>query len=243
MPLLDRVTTLIRANLNDLVDKAEDPEKLLKQLLLDMQNQFMQVKTQVAIAIADQHLLEKKQRENLEAYHDWLRKAELALQNNEEDLARVALERSLTAENSAKNFAEQIEDQARQVQLLRDALHRLEQKTTETKAKSELLIAQHRRARLAMRTGTMSGKEFENEALLFRMQSKVAEAEALGHAQQVAGRPNAEQRLAALERTDQVERLLAELKTNLKSRVISNGSSPHNLLATGSEDDRNNPLK
>ena len=56
MPLLDRVTTLIKANLNDLIDKAEDPEKLLKQLLLDMQNQFMQVKTQVAIAIADQHL-------------------------------------------------------------------------------------------------------------------------------------------------------------------------------------------
>ena len=74
MPLLDRVTTLIKANLNDLVDKAENPEKLLKQLLLDMQNQFMQVKTQVAIAIADQHLLEKKQHENLEAQKEWMRK-------------------------------------------------------------------------------------------------------------------------------------------------------------------------
>ena len=56
MALLDRVATLVRANINDLIDKAEDPEKLLKQLLLDMQNQFMQVKTQVAIAIAGQHL-------------------------------------------------------------------------------------------------------------------------------------------------------------------------------------------
>lgn len=62
MPLIDRVMTLIKANVNDLVEKAEDPEKLLKQLLLDMQNQFMQVKTQVAIAIADQHLLEKSNR-------------------------------------------------------------------------------------------------------------------------------------------------------------------------------------
>ncbi len=236
MPLLDRVTTLIKANLNDLVDKAEDPEKLLKQLLLDMQNQFMQVKTQVAIAIADQHLLEKKQRENLEAYHDWLRKAELALLNNQEDLARVALERSLTAENAAKNFAEQIEDQAQQVQVLRDALQRLEQKTTETKAKSELLIAQHRRARLAMRTGAMSGKEFENEATLFRMQSKVAEAEALGHGHRIAGELNAEQRLAALERTDRVERLLADLKT----KVIANGSSPDHLLAGPGKDDGSN---
>ena len=64
MALLERVSTLIRANLNDLVDKAEDPEKLIKQVILDMQNQLLQVKTQVAIAIADQHLLERKQKEN-----------------------------------------------------------------------------------------------------------------------------------------------------------------------------------
>ena len=66
MALLERVSTLIRANLNDLIDKAEDPEKMIKQVILDMQNQLMQVKTQVAIAIADQHVLEKKQKENAE---------------------------------------------------------------------------------------------------------------------------------------------------------------------------------
>ncbi len=215
MPLLDRVTTLIKANLNDLVDKAENPEKLLKQLLLDMQNQFMQVKTQVAIAIADQHLLEKKQRENLDAQKDWLRKAELAVQKNEEDLARMALERSLTYENAAKNFAQQIEDQSHQVQLLRDALHRLEQKMTETKAKAELLIAQHRRARLAVRSGTGKMKDFESEAAFLRLESKVSEAEALGHGHLIAAGPNPEQRLAALEKSDQVDRLLADLKTRL----------------------------
>ena len=59
MALLDRVSRLVRANLNDLVDKAENPEKLLKQLLLDMENQRMQVKTQVAIAIAHWHVLDK----------------------------------------------------------------------------------------------------------------------------------------------------------------------------------------
>ena len=64
MALMERVSMLIRANLNDLIDKAEDPEKMLKQVILDMQNQLMQVKTQVAIAIADQHLLAKKQKEN-----------------------------------------------------------------------------------------------------------------------------------------------------------------------------------
>ena len=64
MALLERVATLVRANLNDLVDKAEDPEKMLKQVTLDMENQLLQVKTQVAIAIADEHLLAKKQKEN-----------------------------------------------------------------------------------------------------------------------------------------------------------------------------------
>ena len=64
MALMERVATLLRANLNDLIDKAENPEKMIKQVILDMQNQLMQVKTQVAIAIADQHLLAKKQQEN-----------------------------------------------------------------------------------------------------------------------------------------------------------------------------------
>jgi phage shock protein A len=212
MTLLDRVSTLIKANLNDLVDKAENPEKLLKQLLLDMQNQFMQVKTQVAIAIAHRHLLEKKQQENLDYQKDWIRKAELALQKNEEDLARQAVERSLMFENAAANFSQQIEDQSHQVQLLRDALHRLEQKTAETKAKSELLIAQHRRARLALRTGAAGKREFESDAALDRMRTKVFEAEAAGQAELAVNRNDLEQRLAALERSDQVERLLADLK-------------------------------
>ena len=75
MALLERVSTLIRANLNDLIDKAEEPEKMIKQVILDMQNQLMQVKTQVAIAIADQHLLMKMQKENEEAADQWVRKA------------------------------------------------------------------------------------------------------------------------------------------------------------------------
>ena len=62
MALLDRVATLVRANLNDLVDRAENPEKMLKQVILDMENQFIQVKTQVAIALADLHVLGKKEK-------------------------------------------------------------------------------------------------------------------------------------------------------------------------------------
>ena len=79
MALLERVSTLLRANLNDLIEKAEDPERLLKQIVLDMENQLLQVKTQVAIAIADQHLLDKKRAEQVEQASEWRRKAELAV--------------------------------------------------------------------------------------------------------------------------------------------------------------------
>ena len=79
MGLMERVATLLRANVNDLIDRAEDPEKMLKQLLTDMENQLLQVKTQVAIAIADQHLLEKKAVEQKETADGWRRKAELAV--------------------------------------------------------------------------------------------------------------------------------------------------------------------
>ncbi len=226
MPLLDRVATLIKANINDLVDKAENPEKLVKQLLLDMQNQFVQVKTQLAIAIADQHLLGKRQQENLQQQQEWIGKAELALQKNQEDLARVALERSLSYENAAKNFSQQIEDQSQQVQQLRDALHRLEQKMTDTKAKSELLIAQHRRARLAARAGTTTVNEADQDAAFDRLKMKVIEAEAVGQGQLAIGEPSIDQRFTAMERADQVDRLLRELKARSGGRISLN--SPAN---------------
>src|SRR5256885_13402713 len=180
MALMERVSTLVRANLNDLIDKAEDPEKMIKQVILDMRNQLIQVKTQVAIAIADQHLLEKKQQENLDSQRDWLRKAELAIDKNQEDLARVAIERSLTYENAAHNFAQQIEDQSHQGQLFRDALHKLEQKMTETKAKADLLITQHRRARLALRSGSTAMKNLDHDAAFDRLKHQGSETEPIG---------------------------------------------------------------
>jgi phage shock protein A len=113
MSLLDRVSTLLRANLNDLVEKAEDPERMLKQVVLDMENQLMQVKTQVAIAIADQHLLEKKKAEHEQQSAEWRRKAEMAVQKGQDDLARAALERALSQDQLAIGFTTQAEDQNR----------------------------------------------------------------------------------------------------------------------------------
>jgi hypothetical protein len=137
MALLERVATLVRANLNDIIDKAEEPEKMIKQVILDMQNQLLQVKTQVAIAIADQHLLEKKQKENQEKAAEWVRKAELAVDKKEDDLARAALERSISYRSLAGNFGEQHADQTVQVENLKLALRKLEQKLAEAQAKSD----------------------------------------------------------------------------------------------------------
>lgn len=212
MSLIDRVTTLIKANLNDLVEKAEDPEKLLKQLLLDMQNQYMQVKTQLAIAIADQHLLEKRQKESLDDQREWVRKAELAISKKEEQLARLALERSLGCETAAQNFTQQIEDQAQQVQTLKDVLHRLEQKTAETRARCELLVAQHRRARVAVRSGVAGFAELDHSARLDRVRSKVAQEAGLAYGQMAVLEPDASDKLEQLERRDKVDKLLADLK-------------------------------
>ena len=212
MALLERVTTLIKANVNDLVSKAEHPEKLLKQLLLDMENQLMQVKTQVALAVADQHLLENKQKDNLANQQDWVRKAELALKNGDEALARMALERSLTFETAAQNFSQQIEDQAHQVEMLKTALYRLEQKMAETRSKTDLLIAQHRRAKLSERAGTAVLEEFGQDAAFARMRDRVQEAEAVGEGHLALAEESPEKRLEQLEKADKVEKLLANLK-------------------------------
>src|SRR5437588_3704487 len=147
MALLERVSTLVRANLNDLIDKAEEPEKMIKQVILDMQNQLLQVKTQVAIAIADQHLLEKKQKENEEKAADWVRRAEIAVDKKQDDLARAALERCMSYKELGESFAQQVADQKLEVESLKTARSKLEQKLADANAKADLLIAQQRRSR------------------------------------------------------------------------------------------------
>jgi phage shock protein A len=214
MALLERVATLIRANLNDLVDKAEDPEKMIKQVTLDMQNQLLQVKTQVAIAIADQHLLEKKQKEHEDKIAEWTRKAELAVGKKEDDLARAALHRVESYREMAANFAQQVADQKAQVENLKSALRKLEQKLEEAHAKSDLLIAQHRRARAVgkahdARTAIGDGSK---SAAFDRMKRKVAHNEAVSQAKSELGADDIEDRLTAIEKEDRIEQLLAEMK-------------------------------
>lgn len=215
MSLMERVATLMRANLNDLIDKAEEPEKMLKQVMLDMHNQLMQVKTQVAIAITDQHLLVKKQKENEEKAAEWVRKAELAVDKKQDDLARAALERSLQCRAAADGLRDQLEHQSNQVDNLRSALRKLQDKLAEAQAKCDLLAAQHRRARALAKAGDaqMAATAGDGEMTLQRLESKVARAEALGQSTIEVVAESVEDRLATLDKHDQVERLLAEIKS------------------------------
>jgi phage shock protein A len=214
MSLLDRVSTLIRANLNDLIDKAEDPEKMIKQVILDMQNQLIQVKTQTAIAIADQHVLEKKQKDNADKEAEWLRKAELAVDKKQDDLARAALERSMSFRKMTGSFDSLVADQKVEVGNLKSALHKLEQKLAEAESKSEMLIAKHRRARMLAKASDaqMAIGDRSNSATFDRMQTKVQRAEAVSQVKAEMAGDNVEDKLAALEKQDEIEKLLNDIK-------------------------------
>ncbi len=215
MALLERVSTLIRANLNDLLDKAEEPEKMLKQIILDMQNQLMQVKTQLAVAVADQHLLEKKRKENEEKMAEWMRKAELAVDKKNDDLARAALERYRSCGLLEEGFREQVDHQKAQVETLKTALRGLEQKLQEAQSRSEMLVTRHRRARAAGKAHRAQHaiEQGASAEAFNRMKRKITHAEAVSEAEGELLRDDLEQRLARLGQEDEVEKLLSELKS------------------------------
>jgi phage shock protein A len=214
MALLERVSTLIRANLNDLIDKAEDPEKMIKQVILDMQNQLLQVKTQVAVAIADLHVLEKKQKETAEKHAEWTRKAEVAIDKGQEALARAALERTLSYQQLDENFAQQIADQKAQVEELKTALRKLDLKLAEARSMSDVLIAQHRRSRALSKASDarMAATNGSGAAAFDRMHKKVQRSEAVSQAKAEMLEDTTEEQLTALERGDRIDKMLEELK-------------------------------
>src|ERR671935_1700123 len=201
MGILDRVSTLVRANINDLIDRAEDPEKVVKQLIADMNNQLLQVKTQVAASIADEKQLYQRYQDNQEKAIEWQQRAELAVEKGQDDLAREALMRRNAFQQTASGFKEQYEQQSRQVEVLKDALHQLESKIQEAQTKEELLIARSRRAKAEtqIRT-TLSGLDTSSAmAGLERMEEKVNREEARASALAELDHDTVDQRFALLE--------------------------------------------
>lgn len=215
MGLLERVSTLIRANLNDMIDRAEDPEKMIKQVMMDMENQYLQVKTQVAVSIADQHMLEKKLRENEDSGKDWMRKAEVAVDKSQDDLARSALDRFHTSQRLALSYGEQVADQKLQVDALKSALQKLEQKLEEAKSKRDLLLARHRRSIALGKAAHAQTAVGENSksASFDRLKDRVHHTEAVAAAQVELLTDDVGEKLTRLDRDNEVERLLSDLKS------------------------------
>ena len=214
MGILDRVSMLLRANVNDLIDRAEDPEKVVRQLIIDMNNQLLQVKTQVAASIADEKMLYQRYQENQAKATDWEHRAELAVERGQDDLAREALSRRIAFAQTADGFKVQYDQQASQVEQLKDALHKLEAKIQEASTKQDLLIARSRRAKAETKIRTtLSGLDQSSALTSFaRIEEKVAMQEARAAALGELDSDTTESRFLMMEQESDVDRQLAALK-------------------------------
>jgi phage shock protein A len=236
MGILDRVSTLLRANINDLIDRAEDPEKVVKQLIADMNNQLVQVKTQVAAAIADEKQLYQRYQDNQAKASDWQQRAEMAVEKGQDDMAREALSRRNAFQQTADGFKQQYDQQAQQVEQLKDALHQLEMKIQDAQTKQELLIARSRRAKAEtqIRT-TLAGMDQSSALASFqRIEEKVNQQEARAAALGELDTDTMEHRFQLMEQESEVDRQLAELKAKkglaapaeAESKALGSGEPP-----------------
>jgi len=146
MGLFSRLGTLIRSNINELINKAEDPEKMLNQVLVDMKTQLVEAKKQVAVAIADEKRLKKQYEAEAAKATDWERKAMLAVKAGDDDLARAALARKADHEEVAHTLKQQWDAQKESVAQLKDALRGLDAKIEEAKRKRNILVSRQKRA-------------------------------------------------------------------------------------------------
>jgi phage shock protein A len=214
MNLLERVLILLRANLDSVVEKSDDPEKVLRQLQLDMRNQLVQVKTQVATAIAASHKLRTRSKEKMAEAETWLHKAEQAIQHNNDDAARSALTRYNDILKQAQRYQQQQKEQEQLVATMRDALRQLEAKIAEVETTIELLVARKRNALIQQRvlealnkTGSQKDRERASRA-----QEAVMEAEARARALADLHRRDLDSQLEQLSSEQLVEQQLHDLK-------------------------------
>ena len=158
MGVFDRISRIVRSNISDLLDRAEDPEKILQQIMVDMQQDLREAKLHVAAAIRDQKKLENQYQGNLDMADRCEKKAISAVESGDDILAKEALKRKRTYEQLARGYKEQLDEQTRSVQLLKTSLTALEAKIEEARRRKDLLIARQKRAQ-AQKTisETMSG--------------------------------------------------------------------------------------
>jgi len=232
MNLLERVLILLRANLNAVVEKSDDPEKTLRQLQLDMRNQLMQVKTQVATAISESRKLQGRAREKQAEADTWYKKAEHAVQHNNESAARDALTRYNDLLKLAGRYLQQQQEQDQLITTMRGVLRQLESKIAEVETTIELLVTRKRNAALQQRvydalskTGGTVDKEKANRA-----QDAVMEAEARARAMADLHKRDLDFQLDQLSSEQVIEQQLDELKAkkrNTKEPPLLHDGNPN----------------
>ena len=179
MGLFDRLSTLLRSNINDLISRAEDPEKMLNQILVDMRSQLAKAKQQVATAIADEKRLRDQADGEYRQAQDWEKRAMLALQENREDLAKQALVRQSEHMSHAQQLEQTWEAHRLETEKLKNSLRDLNDKIEEAKRKKNLLVARQRRAQAQKRIAeTMSSLSEKSAFEAFaRMEERIEQSE------------------------------------------------------------------
>jgi len=222
MNLLERVLTLLRANVNSMMEKADDPEMVLRQLQQDMRNQLVQVKTQVATAIAESHKLQQRNKEKATEAESWLKKAEQAIQQNNDTAARAHLGHYNDMLKQAQRYQQQQKEQEQLVTTMRGVLGQLETKISEVETTIDLLIARKRNALIQQRVfdalnKTGGTKEKERAA---KAKDAVLEAEARARALAELHKNDLDAQLNQLTQEQFVEQQMNELKAK------HNGTQP-----------------
>ena len=184
MGFFDRVGRLFRANLNDLVSRAEDPVKILEQSVADMQSDLIKLRQAVATAIASQKRIQNQAEQAENQAQTWYQRAELALKKGEEDLAKEALSRRKTYQETATALNGQLNAQGGQVEALKKNLLALEGKIAEARTKKDMLKARAQAAQAqAQLQGAVGGLNTNGSMAAFeRMEEKVQALEAQGQA-------------------------------------------------------------
>ncbi len=221
MGIFSRLAQLIKSNLNDLISKSEDPEKMLNQVVIEMNNQLIEAKKQVAASIADEKRLAKQGEQEQANAAEWERRAMMALKAGNEDLAKEALTRKKEHDALAITFKDQWDKQKAAVEQLKRALRMLNDKIEEAKRKKNVLIARKKRAEAQKAIQeTMSGLRDQSAFETFeRMSGKIdqmeAEAEAAGEIQEEYTGDVLASRFQTLEKTAGAEEDLVALKRKM----------------------------
>ena len=221
MGLFSRLGTLIRSNINELINKAEDPEKMLNQVLVDMKAQLVEAKKQVAVAIADEKRIKKQYEQEAAKAAEWERKAMLAVKAGDDSLARAALARKGEHDEVAETLKQQWEAQKQSVEQLKAALRGLDNKIEEAKRKRNILVSRQKRAE-AQRTinetlsNINSTSAFDTfERMSDRVTQLEAEAEAASEIGGALPEATLESQFKALEASSGVDDDLARLKKKM----------------------------